>query len=65
MRMPCVYCVWTCAGGGAQVRDAIASVIEAFGKLTTVVNCAGIAPASRVVGKKGAHPLDLFQRVRA
>jgi NAD(P)-dependent dehydrogenase (short-subunit alcohol dehydrogenase family) len=27
------------------------------------VNCAGIAPASRVVGKKGAHDLALFQKV--
>jgi len=28
-----------------------------------LVNCAGIAPAFRVMGRKGVHPLDLFERV--
>jgi NAD(P)-dependent dehydrogenase (short-subunit alcohol dehydrogenase family) len=27
------------------------------------VNCAGIAPAAKIVGKNGAHPLDMFQKV--
>ena len=34
-----------------------------LGKLMGLVNCAGIAPASRTVGKTGAHALDLFAKV--
>ena len=28
-----------------------------------LVNCAGIAPAAKTVGKDGAHPLALFAKV--
>jgi NAD(P)-dependent dehydrogenase (short-subunit alcohol dehydrogenase family) len=31
--------------------------------LCGLVNCAGIAPAAKTVGKDGAHPLDVFTRV--
>ncbi|MFG3690216.1 SDR family NAD(P)-dependent oxidoreductase [Micromonospora sp. NPDC047740] len=34
-----------------------------LGDLRVVVNCAGIAPAARVVGRTGPHPLDTFTRV--
>lgn len=34
-----------------------------LGKLTGLVNCAGIAPAEKTVGKNGAHSLSLFQKV--
>lgn len=34
-----------------------------IGPLRVVVNCAGIAPARRIVGRTGRHDLDLFQRV--
>jgi NAD(P)-dependent dehydrogenase (short-subunit alcohol dehydrogenase family) len=45
--------------------DARAAVDEALaiGVLRGLVNCAGIAPAAKTVGKDGPHPLDLFQRV--
>jgi NAD(P)-dependent dehydrogenase (short-subunit alcohol dehydrogenase family) len=55
--------------GGAFVRcdvsqeaDAQAAVAQALalGKLGGLVNCAGIGPAARTVGKDGAHPLALF-----
>ena len=39
--------------------------VEAAAKLGTLrglVNCAGVAPAAKTVGKDGAHPLDLFAR---
>ena len=36
---------------------------EALGPLRLAVNCAGIAPASRVVGRQGPHPLALFDQV--
>jgi NAD(P)-dependent dehydrogenase (short-subunit alcohol dehydrogenase family) len=41
-------------------------VVEAargLGKLMGLVNCAGIAPAARTVGKTGPHALDLFSKV--
>ncbi|MDN5843758.1 MAG: 3-hydroxyacyl-CoA dehydrogenase [Alcaligenaceae bacterium] len=48
-----------------QESDAQA-VVEAAtheGRLFGLINCAGIAPAARIVGKSGAHPLDLFRKV--
>jgi NAD(P)-dependent dehydrogenase (short-subunit alcohol dehydrogenase family) len=33
-----------------------------MGQLRGLVNCAGVAPAERVVGKEGAHKLDSFAR---
>ncbi|HEY0820138.1 MAG TPA: 3-hydroxyacyl-CoA dehydrogenase [Rhizobacter sp.] len=46
------------ADGQAAVAAAVA-----MGKLMGLVNCAGIAPASKTVGKEGAHPLALFSKV--
>jgi NAD(P)-dependent dehydrogenase (short-subunit alcohol dehydrogenase family) len=45
--------------------DALAAVRAAkdkFGRLDGLVNCAGIGPAERVLGKQGAHRLDTFAR---
>ena len=36
---------------------------QRFGRLDGLVNCAGIGPAERVVGKKGPHRLETFTRV--
>ncbi|HEY4802388.1 MAG TPA: SDR family NAD(P)-dependent oxidoreductase, partial [Paraburkholderia sp.] len=47
----------------SSVEAAIALVTQRFGALHGVVNCAGIAPAQRIVGKEGAHSLDLFAKV--
>ncbi|WP_247422857.1 3-hydroxyacyl-CoA dehydrogenase [Ralstonia pseudosolanacearum] len=46
------------ADGQAAVQAA-----TSLGALAGLVNCAGIAPASRTVGKAGPHPLDQFARV--
>ena len=43
-----------------DVTAAIAKATEAA-PLRVAVNCAGIAPAARIVSKKGVHALDLFQ----
>jgi NAD(P)-dependent dehydrogenase (short-subunit alcohol dehydrogenase family) len=45
-----------------SVQDALDSVVEMFGSLNGAVNCAGIGPAARVVGKKGVHDLGLFTK---
>lgn len=49
----------------SQESDAQAIVAKALslGKLMGLVNCAGIAPAAKTVGKDGAHALSLFQKV--
>lgn len=47
----------------ASVRHALGSAVEVFGSLDGVVNCAGIGPAAKVVGRKGVHELELFSRV--
>jgi NAD(P)-dependent dehydrogenase (short-subunit alcohol dehydrogenase family) len=45
-----------------QVAQAIAVARGKFGALHGAVNCAGIAPAERILGKSGAHRLDTFRR---
>jgi NAD(P)-dependent dehydrogenase (short-subunit alcohol dehydrogenase family) len=46
-----------------EVQAAIAQTIAKFGKIDGVVNCAGIGPPKRVVGKEGPHDLDFFKKV--
>lgn len=46
----------------AEARAAIEAASKT-GPLFGLVNCAGIAPASRTVGKQGPHALELFQKV--
>lgn len=41
---------------------AVVAAALAMGTLRGLVNCAGVAPAIKTVGKDGAHPLDAFQR---
>jgi NAD(P)-dependent dehydrogenase (short-subunit alcohol dehydrogenase family) len=53
-----VYCdVSLEADGQAVVAKAVS-----LGKLMGLVNCAGIAPAEKTVGKHGAHGLALFSK---
>ena len=51
----------------SQEADAQAVVAKAvaLGKLMGLVNCAGIGPAAKTVGRDGAHPLALFSKVIA
>ena len=57
--------------GGAFVRcdvsseadgQAVVAQAVSMGKLVGLVNCAGIAPAEKTVGKHGAHALALFAK---
>jgi NAD(P)-dependent dehydrogenase (short-subunit alcohol dehydrogenase family) len=43
--------------------EAALDAAAALGPLRLAVNCAGIAPPARVVGKNGPHDLALFERV--
>src|SRR5512134_2572671 len=44
----------------AQVQAAVDLCVTAFGGIHGAVNCAGVAPAERVVGKTGPHALASF-----
>ena len=46
----------------ASVKAAIQTATSTMGGINAAVNCAGIAPASKTLGRDGAHPLDLFQK---
>jgi len=46
-----------------SVDDGLAAAAERLGTPRILVNCAGIAPGARVIGKDGApHSLDLFRK---
>jgi NAD(P)-dependent dehydrogenase (short-subunit alcohol dehydrogenase family) len=45
-----------------SASDCIETAVKAFGGLHGLINCAGVAPGERVVGKTGPHALDVFAR---
>ena len=57
--------------GGAFVKcdvaseadgQAVVAAAQALGRVSGLVNCAGIATANKTVGKNGPHPLDAFDK---
>jgi 3-hydroxyacyl-CoA dehydrogenase/3-hydroxy-2-methylbutyryl-CoA dehydrogenase len=46
-----------------QMKASIAKTVAAFGKINVTVNCAGIAPPMKTLGKKGPHSLAQFAKV--
>ncbi|MGW1781313.1 SDR family NAD(P)-dependent oxidoreductase [Streptomyces sp. NPDC002143] len=46
-----------------QVRAAVVTAAGSGVPLRTVVNCAGIGPSARILGKKGLHDLGLYAKV--
>lgn len=46
-----------------SVQAAIDKTLESFGAIHIAVNCAGIAPPAKVLGKSGPMPLKLFDQV--
>ena len=46
----------------ADAQTTVAKAVS-LGKLMGLVNCAGIGPAAKTVGKEGAHSLALFSKV--
>lgn len=45
------------------VTNAVEKALQSFGSISGLINCAGIGPAKRVVGKDGPHSLEDFQKV--
>ena len=48
-----------------EVRAAIDEIRQRLGGLHGVINCAGVAPAERVLGKAAPHALETFRRTIA
>jgi NAD(P)-dependent dehydrogenase (short-subunit alcohol dehydrogenase family) len=47
-----------------SAEAAVLTVLERFGRLDVLINCAGIAPPQRMIGRDGsAMPLEAFARV--
>jgi NAD(P)-dependent dehydrogenase (short-subunit alcohol dehydrogenase family) len=46
-----------------EVKAAVEQAAGAGVPLRTVVNCAGIGPSMRILGKKGVHDLDFYAKV--
>ncbi len=42
--------------------QAVVAAAQQMGTLRGLINCAGVAPAVKTVGKDGPHALDVFQR---
>lgn len=43
-------------------QAAINAALDTFGRIDVAVNCAGIAPGEKIVGRDGPHELDSFAR---
>jgi NAD(P)-dependent dehydrogenase (short-subunit alcohol dehydrogenase family) len=46
-----------------SVSKALAAIVEELGAPAICVNCAGVGPAKRILGKEGPMPLEDFARV--
>lgn len=57
------YFIKTDVTNETDVQQAIDDVINRFGSVNTVVNCAGIGIAKKVLSKQGVHDLELFARI--
>jgi len=54
----------TCDVADAKSAEAaVAKARDAHGAARVLVNCAGIGPAQRIVGREGPMPLEAFKRV--
>jgi len=45
-----------------HAADAVQVALKTFGGLSGLINCAGVAPAEKVVGRHGPHGLESFTR---
>ncbi|EGE57916.1 UNVERIFIED_ORG: NAD(P)-dependent dehydrogenase (short-subunit alcohol dehydrogenase family) [Rhizobium esperanzae] len=54
--------VKTDVSDGEEGAAVVAVALEAFGGLRGLVNCAGVAPAEKVIGRDGPHRLESFAR---
>ncbi|WP_305971886.1 MULTISPECIES: SDR family NAD(P)-dependent oxidoreductase [unclassified Mameliella] len=56
------HAVKTDVGDEASVESAMGEIVDKLGAPRIAVNCAGIGPAARIVGREGKLSTDLFER---
>jgi NAD(P)-dependent dehydrogenase (short-subunit alcohol dehydrogenase family) len=49
----------------ADGQAAIAAAVQAFGRIDGLVNCAGVAPGEKVIGRDAPHRLESFAKTVA
>ena len=59
----CAHFVVTDVANEASGQAAVDATVVVFGGLHGLINCAGVAPAKKVLGKEGVHSFDDFNRV--
>lgn len=47
----------------ADAQALCDTVVKEFGAIHILINCAGIGPAKKIVGREGPMPLDFFKKV--
>lgn len=45
-----------------ECQSVFATALDRFGHVHGLINCAGVAPASKVLGRDGVHSLEAFSR---
>ncbi len=58
----CLISTASVAAYDGQIGQAVVAKAVSLGKLMGLVNCAGIAPAEKTVGKNGAHNLATYTK---
>ncbi|WP_026621218.1 NAD(P)-dependent dehydrogenase (short-subunit alcohol dehydrogenase family) (plasmid) [Ensifer sp. WSM1721] len=61
----CVRFVRTDVTSEADGAAAVDAAVESFGRLDGLMNCAGIAPGEKVLGRDGPHRLESFSKAIA
>lgn len=46
-----------------DVSNAVSKALDSFGFINSVVNCAGIGIAAKLLSRKGVHSLEMFSKV--
>lgn len=59
----CARYVETDVSSESSARAAVHTAVSTYGGIHGLVNCAGIAPSEKILGKDGVHRLDVFSRV--
>ena len=46
-----------------EVLSALDASIQKYGSISGLINCAGLGPAQRILGRTGVHELSFFQKI--
>src|SRR6056297_2061971 len=57
-----VFYLETDVTSSQQVEENMAKIVEQFGSINAVINCAGVGTPGKVVSRKGTMPLNQFEQ---